>query len=104
MLCLFEGEHPHYYTKQMTNELIEQELTLDELKEINGGLSWLLLLVGCGGKKKEEEDPATWIDGLSTEAIRQSGSTHEHPIYGNPNNSSSTQVKDGGCTDSCLPF
>ena len=88
----------------MTNELIEQELTLDELKEINGGLSWLLLLVGCGGKKKEEEDPATWIDGLSTEAIRQSGSTHEHPIYGNPNNSSSTQVKDGGCTDSCLPF
>ncbi|WP_155728053.1 hypothetical protein [Prochlorococcus marinus] len=89
----------------MTNELLEQELALDELKEMNGGfgLGLLLLLVGCGGKKKEE-DPATWIDGLSTEAIRQSGSTHEHPIYGNPNNSSSTQVKDGGCTDSCLPF
>ena len=84
----------------MTNELIEQELTLDELKEINGGFGLLLLLIGCGkNKKKEEEDPATWIDVLSTEAIRQSGSTHEHPMYGNPNNPSSTQVKDGGCTN-----
>ncbi len=84
----------------MTNELIEQELTLDELKEINGGvLGLLLLLVGCGKNKKKEEDAPTWIDVLSTEAIRQSGSTHEHPMYGNPNNPSSTQVKDGGCTN-----
>ena len=37
MLCLFEGEHPHYYTKQMTNELLDQELSNEDLKVVNGG-------------------------------------------------------------------
>ncbi len=37
MLCLFEGEHPHYYTKQMTNELLDQELSNEDLKAVIGG-------------------------------------------------------------------
>ena len=37
MLCLFEGDHPHYYTKQMTNELLDQELSNEDLKAVTGG-------------------------------------------------------------------
>ena len=60
------------------------ELTLDQLKGINGGFL-LALLVGCGDKDNKKEKQDTMIDMLSKIAICKSGEDHEHPEYPNAN-------------------
>ena len=58
------------------------ELTLDQLKGINGGfLLAFALLAGCGDK----DDKKTWIDKMSEVAICESGESHPHPIYTDAN-------------------
>ena len=78
------------------------ELTLDQLSDMSGGFL-LAFLIGCTDKKVNG-DGTTWIDVGSAAAIKQSGSSHQHPNYPGANSTgSSTQVKEGGCEDN-IPF
>lgn len=87
----------------MTSALIaatdDQELSLHELENLNGGIGLLFwILEKCGGKKQSAKDV------VEKGIICQSGSSHQHgnhPDANCPDNS--TQVKEGGCTDS-VPF
>ena len=60
------------------------ELSLDQLKGINGGFL-LALLLGCGDKDDKKKKNDTVIDTLSKIAICKSGEDHEHPLYPDAN-------------------
>ena len=92
------------------SETTDQELALEYMETINGGIGGLLiaLLTGCKPKKEESSKPSTsgvWGTANSS-IICKSGSSHVHGNYPDANcPDDSTQVKEGegGCTDS-VPF
>ena len=66
------------------------ELTLDQLKGINGGFLLVFLLGGCADKKDDQKndkknDKKTWVDIGSAAAICKSGSSHENPLHPDAN-------------------
>jgi hypothetical protein len=85
-------------TNSFLSETIDQEISIEEMAELNGGFGLLWwLLEKCTGEKSVK-------DIAEKSAICQSGSSHKHgnhPDANCPDNS--TQVKEGGCTDN-LPF
>jgi|TARA_B100000073_G_scaffold308087_1_gene278871 hypothetical protein len=61
------------------------ELSLDQLKGMNGGFLFVFLLGGCTDKKDDKKDgkkkdQKTWVDIGSSASICQSGSSHQHPL------------------------
>ena len=91
----------------MNNELLDQELSMDELGNVNGGFL-LILLFGCRKEKPEAtntqnnngESNESWLSIGSKSAIRQSGSNHKHPIYGSGNGAGNVKENTSGegCT------
>ena len=79
----------------------DQELSLQELESLNGGIGLLLLLLDkCAPKKQSAKDV------VEKGIICQSGSSHQHgnhPDANCPDNSTQVKEGEGGCTDS-VPF
>ena len=97
-------------TVSFVSDTTDQELALEYMETINGGIGGLLiaLLTACKPKKEESSKPSTsgvWGTANSS-IICKSGSSHVHGNYPDANcPDDSTQVKEGegGCTDS-VPF
>ncbi len=91
--------------------MTDNELTLDQLKDIQGGLIWLLL----GACKSEKKKPAqagcdsflntmggSSVKGTNENLVKEGKEPHVHPTgLGSENGCNSTQVKDN-CEN--LPF
>ncbi|WP_156777475.1 hypothetical protein [Synechococcus sp. RS9916] len=80
----------------------DQELSLQELENLNGGIGLLIAIFWdkCGGKKQSAKDV------VEKGIICQSGSSHQHgnhPDANCPDNSTQVKEGEGGCTDS-VPF
>ena len=107
MVCESEGDLHFTSPKKtpMTSSFVavtdDQELSLQELESLNGGIGLLLLLLEkCGGKKQSAKDV------VEKGIICQSGSSHQHgnhPDANCPDNSTQVKEGEGGCTDS-VPF
>ena len=104
MVCASE-EGLHFTSPQagpMTSDFLaatdDQELSLQELEKLNGGVGLLLwLLEKCTGEKSVKDIAEKTV-------ICKSGSSHKHGNHPDANcPDDSTQVKQGGCTDS-VPF
>ena len=107
MVCDSEGDLHFTSPKStpMTSSFVavtdDQELSLQEMENLNGGFGLLLLLLEkCGGKKQSAKDV------VEKGIICQSGSSHQHgnhPDANCPDNSTQVKEGEGGCTDS-IPF
>ena len=100
-----EGKTLHHIFKPMTNN----ELTLDQLRDVQGGI-FLLLLAACKAKKANPEPTGgdimtitsgKIVDGANENIIKEGGEAHCHPLYGNSSGNTQGQVKDD-CEN--LPF
>ena len=112
MVCESEGDLHFTSPKStpMTSSFVAvtdgQELSLQELESLNGGIGLLLLLLDKCAPKKQSGEKQSAKDIVEKGIICQSGSSHQHgnhPDANCPDNSTQVKEGEGGCTDS-VPF
>ena len=92
----------------ITNELIDQELSLEELEDVSGGLLWLLGACWAGFKGCEAKIAKDTVERHLKDRARQANDAYNHAAYDGEDPNGNNQVAPGpngeGCTGNNFPF